>query len=160
MADIVRYERPAAPVMNPATGELVDLADPTDVLARQRADIREVESQLQEFKRLLDREIIDRMDADATWTLRVDGLKVEAPSPAPAEVFDAESLWNGLHSIARDVGLTEDAIHKAVTEERSYKVSKRGITALRKLGGEVARVIDRCSSYEQRDRRVRVSVDR
>lgn len=160
MTEIVKYERPAAPVMNPATGELVDLADPTDVLARQRADIREVESQLQEFKRILDREIIDRMDADATWTLRVDGLKVEAPSPAPAEEFDAEALWNGLHSIARDVPLSEAAIHAAVTEERTYKVSKRGVAALRKLGGQVAKVIDRCASEEVRDRRVRVSVDR
>lgn len=160
MSDIVPYVRPAAPLVAPHSGELIELDSPTDVLAAHLMDVRDLEGALRSHKQHITRELLDRMDREATWTVRAGGYKVTGKSPADEEVFDGESLWNGLHSIARDVGLSDEAILNAVTEERVYKVSKRGVSALRKLGGEVAKIIDRCSDHRPPDRRVSVSVDR
>lgn len=160
MTDLVPYQRPAAPLVHPASGELLDLNGATDYLAERLLEIRDLEAQLRHLKEALTSEVLHRMDGAATWTVEAGRYKVRGRSPDPEIVYDGEALWNGLHSIARDFGLDEQAIRNAITEERVFKVSKRGVNALRKLGGEVARIIDRCSSEETSRRYVSVSVVR
>lgn len=158
--DIVPYVRPTQPVIHPTTGEIVALDAPTDVLAEHILDVRDLEGALRSHKAAVTRELLNRMDTAATWTVKANRLKVAGVSPFE-EVYDGEALWNGLHSIARDVGLAPESIEAAITEERVYKVSKRGLNQLRKLGGEVAKIIDRCKTEQPRKyRRVTVSVDR
>jgi hypothetical protein len=97
------------------------------------------------------------MDEARQWTLTLpDGRKVTAPSPEPSEEFDGEALWNGLHSLARDCGLTQELIESVVTEERVYKVSRSGVNRLRKGGGEPARLLKRCVTEVPKRRYVSV----
>lgn len=145
-------------IAHPATGELIDLDGGTDYLAAYLSEIRELEGQLRELKRALSEEVLVRMDAEATWTVHAGKYKLTGRSPDPELVYDGEALFNGLHSIARDIGLSPDAINGAVHEERVYKVSKAGVNRLRKLGGQVVKVIDRCASEKPAERRVSVGV--
>lgn len=146
--------------MVPLTGEVVELTDPTDVLVRRRADAREIAQQLQEYTRVLDNEVIARMDAEKVWTVHADGLKATAPSNAPVEIIDAEGLWFALSDLVEAGELTTGAMLRAVSRTEEYRVSKRGLDALRKGGGALAQLIDRFITEERKDRRLRVEVDR
>ena len=160
MSEIVKYERPSTPVLNPSTGELIDLGSPTDVLVRARMDAKEMVSMLMEYQRALDREVVDRMDDECVWTVHADGLVASAQSSAPVEKIDAEGLYKDLWNLVPD-SLSSGAVDRAIELVPSYKISKRGLDALRKAGGVVLEVIERHTTRERPvDRRVTVKVDR
>ena len=139
------YVRPSIPIVNPATGEIVELDAPTDVLAGALEEIRDLEGRLRDLKSAIGREVMGRMDEARQWTLELpDGRKVSAPSPEPSVEFDGEALWNGLHSLARDCKLSDELIASVVTEERVYKVSRQGANRLLKGGGQPAKMVERC----------------
>ena len=142
-------------LFNPMTGEIVSLDAPTPDIARLIADIRELESRLREAKALAGREILNRMDKQASWTLRGDDWEVVGESPAAgvdkewngAALFDA---LKGLH----DQGLLEwTAVRAAIETEVSYKIKQAGISALRKSGwGDL---IDEFCTEVPRERRIK-----
>jgi hypothetical protein len=143
-------------LVNPSTGEVVELDGPTESLAEFLADMREHESLCREAKKLVTREVVSRMDKSATWTLHVAGLKLSAASPAPTEEFDGPELKEALHALVEEGVLSIEAVDAAVETVVSYKPRKAGINALRKLGGRVAEVIAEHCREVEKDRYVSV----
>lgn len=108
-------------VLNPVTGELVDLRSaPTEVLAEAIVDLATQHEEMAEFKRAIEATLIERLDADATWTLRVGDPKgnaqfeIKAPSPeAGATVYLADRLEGELQGLIDDERITPEAASKA-----------------------------------------------
>jgi hypothetical protein len=144
-------------VANPLTGTAVELADGTDALADMHDQLKEARSIIDEARNLLGDELVARMDRRGRWSLTHDGLTVSAPSPRPPIEYDAQALHTALIELAVSGTIDHGAVDDAVELEWTCKVKKRGVDALRKLGGAVAEAIDRCQvEAEAKPRRVSV----
>lgn len=151
--------RVSTSLANPATGEVVDLAAPDDALARCLEEVKALESELREYKAEVGRELLVRMDANASWTVKVaGGLRLESESPGLLE-YDAEALHAELLALIEAEKITRKAANEALGLTVEKKVKKRGVKALEKLGGEVAEAIARTASKKPAGAR-RVSVKR
>lgn len=144
----------------PLTGEALDLNGPDGDLAAAFDQVRDLERQLAEARRVIGDELIRRMDRAASWTLRVGDFKVSAPSPEPKIEFDVESLRAVLADLVAEGVISSEAAAGALRPEVTYKPSVRGINAVRKLGLEVAARLDGCAVEKPKDRRVRVEIER
>ena len=142
--------------ISPITGEVVALSAPSEDLGHLLADIREAEGQLREAKREINQELFLRFDRDAKWTHHLPGLKLSGPSPKPSEEFDGEELRGVLVSLVREGALTMEAVNAAVEVIPEYKVHKKGINALRALGGRVKADVDACATEVEPNRYVKV----
>lgn len=144
----------------PVTGEALDLTAPSPELARVLDDLRSFEQEIREAKQFISDELLARMDRDASWTLHVDGFKIEGDSPAPRAEWNIDALRATLADLLSDGRISEDAMDAALKVEIAYKPQARGLNALKKLGDDVEERIDACSTPVERQRRVRVSVAR
>jgi len=142
---------------NPLTGEALTLASDTADLARLVDDLRELKRVHDEHIKIVSREIVSRMDRAASWTYQAQGVKVTAPSPVPVEEFDGAALREALLDLADRDALTYVAVDAAVQAVVSYKPIKKGINALRKLGGEVGEVVNAHMRTVERERRITVT---
>lgn len=143
---------------NPVTGEVLHLGSPDVDLGRYLADLREFESVLREHKKMVQRELLSRMDRRAEWTAHLEGgLKLTGQSPKLQEDWDGAALKSALMSLVDEGVLAVEAVDAAVETEISFKVKKAGINRLRKLGGRVAETIDSLCMQHEPDRRVSVS---
>jgi molybdate-binding protein len=150
-------ERTDRAILIPGSGEVVSLDDSTDTLAGHRLWLKEMAEAMRAAARTIDDEILRRGDAEVTWTYRGGGLLVTMDGPG-RKVYDAEPLRGELLAlVARGVGITADAVDKAIKVETTYTAQANGIKALRKLGGEVADAIARHESDNPRPRQVRVA---
>jgi hypothetical protein len=86
-----------------------------------------------------------------------NGLKITGQSPAPVEEWDGLELRTALLDLHARDHIELAAVYAAVEAVTTWKVRKAGITALRKLGGEVAETVDRLCQRSERERRVSVS---
>ncbi len=144
-------------VANPLTGVAVELADGTDALADMHDQLKEARSIIDEARNLLGDELVARMDRRGRWSLTHDGLTVSAPSPKPPVEHDGKALLHELGELVVAGTIEWDAVNDTVEVVVTYKVKRRGVDALRKLGGEVAEAIDRCQvEAEPKPRRVSV----
>lgn len=147
-------------IVDPATGEVLDPHDATDEqLARWRLEVLDWESDARRAKALVDQVLLKRMDADATWTRHADGYKLTAPSPTPLIGYpDPEALY---FALAKVVGLSPDAVARAVEPVVTYTPRAAGIKALRALNRpDVNAIIDEHSVKDDRPRRVTVKKTR
>lgn len=142
-------------VLNPATGELVPLDSPTDVLAQYLAGVREFEDGLRSAKRQVADELLQRMDHEGTWTVHLPGITVEGDGPGRV-MYDAEELHRRLDDLVDHGHISAAARDKAVEVVTTYKAKAAGVKALHKLGDEVAEAIDACSHPSEKPRQVRV----
>lgn len=143
---------------DPLTAEVLTLDSESGDLARFLTNVRELESVLREHKRMVTRELLTRMDRSASWTMRVEGgLKITGQSPAPAESWDGAELRTALLELVDAGVLAVEAVDAAVETVVSYRPRKAGITALRKLGGDAAAVVERLCVVSEPERRVSVS---
>jgi hypothetical protein len=145
-------------LLDPKTGEQLTLDHPTEDLARYLDSVRSLEWELRTQKRLVTEELLARMDKSASWTMHLPGMKVTGQSPAPEESWNGAELREALLRLADEGVITAEAVDAAVETVVSYKPRKAGISALRKLGGPVAEVVDSLRRLDQRDRRVSVTV--
>lgn len=153
-AEIIAF-RPSE-LYDPVQGELVPIDAPSERLGRLLEDVRELESNLRVAKRHVSEELLRRMDARANWTLREGPFEISGQSPAPKVEYDAQRLLSVLRALADDGVIDPAAVEGAVKETVDYKPVVRGINALKKLGGQVAREIDACGQEVTRERRVQV----
>jgi hypothetical protein len=144
----------------PLTGEALDLNAPTGELAQAFDRIRDLERELKETRDQISRELIGRMDKRASWTLREDGFKVSAPSPAPKTEYDGYELHQVVQSLVAEGLIDGEAAEEAVEIRVEYRPRVRGVNALRKLGSDVADRVDLCAREVEPVRRVRVEMDR
>jgi hypothetical protein len=147
---------PTALVVVPITGEVLDLATtPTDQLAAAINLTRETEVDLRTFKRRVADELLDRMDREATWTVRLGGFEVSGDGPGRTDI-DGRRLYEELQGLVMEARITEHAAREAVKVETTYTAVKSKVNKLRKLGGEVAEAIARCEWPSSTPRQVRV----
>lgn len=145
-------------VTNPITGEVLELSAPTPDLAQFIADVRDAESMLGEAKRYVSAEIIARLDKGASRKQRLEnGLEISAPSPQPLEEFDAAGLHEALQQLAIEGVIYETVASEAVVPVIEYKVQRRVVNGLRKLGGRVEETINRFVTKVEKDRYVKVT---
>jgi len=149
-ADFVR-------LFDPQTGAELDLSLCSDAtLANLRDMIRDAEDEQRQAKRQIDGEVLARMDRNASWTLKVPGFELSAPSPAEKSEFDAPALHADLMAFVDDGLLSVEAVDAAVEQVLTYKPRVRGIEALRKRGGAIAEVIAKHEQKIEPTRRVTI----
>lgn len=145
----------------PYTGEALDLpalnytqlAEALDEAGRFEREA------LRGFKSIVREEVLNRMDEaaacgeDGAWTVRAEGgWKLEGDGPDKTG-YDVNLLRTKLE-VLRDAGkIKQEAIDKVIVPER-WKVAKRPLSQLLKLGGEVAEAIRECEHPERRYVRV------
>lgn len=144
-------------LVNPATGEQFDLDAPTETLGQFLVDVREFELLVREHKKVVQRELLARMDRQAKWTEHVAGLKLVGSSPAPSDEWDGAELRTTLLELVDAGVLSIEAVDAAVETRVTYHPKKGGVNALRKLGGQVAQVVDQLARPVEKERHVRVS---
>jgi hypothetical protein len=144
-------------VLNPTTGEILSLDRPTGELGRYLLEVREFEQVLREHKNLVTRELLARLDKDASWTLYEDGLKIVGQSPAPVKEWDGAELRSALLGLVDEGVLSIEAVDAAVETIVTYKPRKAGIGKLRKLGGRVKATVDELARESEPRRSVTVS---
>jgi hypothetical protein len=143
-------------LVNPTTGELITLDSPTDDLANFLADMREHESLCREAKKLVTREVVSRMDKQASWTVHAGGLKLSTSSPAPTEEFDGPMLHEALQVLVDQGVISVEALDAAVETVIKYEPRRKGINALRKLGGRAAEIVNAHATEVHKDRYIKV----
>lgn len=144
-------------LIEPNTGELVPLHEATDAhIAAVRDHLKDLRSRIEEANRVIDQELLGRMDQDRCWTIHAGGLTLTAPSPAPAFEWDAPGLYSDLEAMVADGELSERAFVAAVEEVVGYKVKHAGVQALLKGGGPVAEIVLAHRTEVEKPRRVSV----
>jgi hypothetical protein len=144
-------------VIDPSTGEVVDLDSPIDQLAACMDNIRELESRIREEKSKLTREFLERFDKQAEWSTVAGDFQVSAPSPKPREEFDGPGLHEALRVLVDDGTISVEALDAAVETVISYEPRRTGINKLRKLGGRAEKIIRAYTTETQPTRYVKVS---
>lgn len=147
-------------LIHPDTGRQIALSDATleelgdfcDALDEWRSRAHEAEAHAR-------REVLRRMDREAKWTLYSDGFKFVGKSPAPHVSYkEPEKLRSALLALAADGVITMQAVDDAVPEIRKVGVVPGRLSALRKLGGRVATVIESFTGERNpTDRSVRIA---
>jgi len=150
MTDVVRT------VTVRATGEIISLGAPTDILAEHVDQLKDMKSQIDEALGEVNLELLRRMDLEAKWTARVGPWTVRGDSPAPKVDYNGEQLYEDLYSLAARGDISYEALEAAVEQITGYKVKVAGVNALKKRGGKIAEVIEAAASTSERRRSVRV----
>lgn len=155
MSDLVT----TVPLLHPLTGEVLDLETaPLADVARFLDEIRQIEGQLRDLKKLVSDHVLAGMDRSASWTLRAGPYQLRSSSPARKAEYDAAGLHAALLALVDEGALDRSAVESAVTETVEYKASARGINALNKLGGIIADTITQYRSEVEKTRYVTVQV--
>lgn len=115
-------------VAHPATGEIIALDSPTDLLAAALLDSKDLVARAQSYSRAIKDELLRRMDYERTYTAHLRGLKVEGDGERAPD-YDGEKLWKGLAELVPEV-ISLGALENAVERSRTYKAKKRGISKL------------------------------
>ena len=141
-AELEQARRPDL-FVHPLTGEAVSLAEMTnDWLGGVLDDLRDHESRLREVKGDITTEVLRRMDQHAKWSVDAGIYQLKSSSPEPVEEWDALELREALLRLVDRGELAISAVDAAIEPVVTYKIRKAGITALRKLGGEVREIVN------------------
>lgn len=136
----------------PYSGEALELADMTfDQLAAVLDAARQFEQvDMRTFKGQVQEEVLRRMDANAlegvtgAWTVHVDDWTIQGDSPNKTE-YPVDAVKRVLKALVDEGKIGQPAMDTIIVPER-YKVAKRALEQLLKLGGEVA---ERIKAVEQ-----------
>lgn len=150
-------DRPLPLPPNPITGEVLDLRTAADVdLASWLDAVRGMEQAQRAAKKVVQDELLRRMDRNASYTIREGDFQITGDSPKPQVHYDVEPLAADLDELVRGGLLTEEARARVIVETVERKVSQREVNKLLNLGGPVAEAVERHRTEAPRDRRVRV----
>jgi hypothetical protein len=161
--EVVTGELAPAIAVVPYTGEAIVLADITDAQLAQAIDDARLfeQSRLRAFKRELQDEVLRRMDAAAAqgaqgaWTVRDGEWKLTGDSPDRTE-YDLDELRGVLQSLVHAGLISEDVVDEVIVPS-GWKVAKRPLAQLAKLGGVVKDAIKSCELPDTRPRKVTVT---
>jgi hypothetical protein len=143
-------------LLNPQTGELLELLKAGDGQLGDYLDaVRDWEAMARVAKGVVSAELHRRMDAGAKWTLSAGDFEIVGQSPDRVE-YDVGELRAVLRELLEKELISRDAALAAVKREVVFSVSKRGVNALRKIGGEVAKAIDAIGHEPATARRITI----
>lgn len=148
----------AVTLVNPATGQVLNLleADHAD-LGEYVEAVRDWEAMARVAKRVVSAELHRRMDRAAKWSLAGrGGLTIQGESPERVE-WDAAELRRLLRDLVAEELISEGAARAALKREVVFTPSKRGINALRKIGGDVKARIDAIAHEPGKPRSIKLS---
>lgn len=149
--------RPLPLPPNPVTGEVLDLATAPDAdLAAWLDAVKSMEQSQRSAKKVVQEELLRRMDRNASYTVREGVWEVTGDSPKPQVHYDVEPLAADLDELVLSGLLTEEARSRVIIETVERKVSQREANKLLNIGGPVAEAVARHRTESPRDRRVRV----
>lgn len=140
------------------TGEVVDpQALATDELARHVDDIREARRALADAERVLQDEVLTRMDRRGEWTATVGDYRLEASSPQAAVDYDESRLRAELEALVDEGLVDQAAANEAFRTVEAVRIMKGQVNRLAKLGGPVADRLAAARLPTTRPRRVKVT---
>lgn len=158
--ELVPAEPRLMQLVNPASGEALELTASEEDLAAAFDAARELEGRLKEYRSIISLELLRRMDAEAKWTVPAGRFKAVGESPGKVE-YDADKLLPVLAQLVKDGKITPGAAHDALERPKApLKVKMRGVNALLKLGGEVKTAIEACADPVTKPRSVSVKLER
>lgn len=128
---------------NPFTGVAIDLDADSETLARAIRELRDLDEERKQIVKDISHELLQRMDQDASWTLHFPGLDVSGDTPN-RKTYKSERLVKVLEALVTEGKISKEAAQAAVEVEVKYKVKKRGVDAIRKLGGEISKRLYGC----------------
>lgn len=159
--DLVVYEREElVGVLNPGTGEVIDLASADrEQIAGWYLAMLDWQANAAMAVRVAARAFAERSDKEATLSVVVDGRRVSVPGAADVFQLDHEQLRKALLALVADEKLTQQAADETCrplgvdcphcdgfVETGGYKTSLKALNNLRKQPG-LAAVIDACGEY-------------
>lgn len=165
MSDSTALEPAGGTAINPTTGEVLELAtaEPGDI-RDAILEAREAESQLREFKGDLTRELLRRMDLEATWTMPLpDGGKISGDGKGKVEyVTELEQLIANLKVLIEEGVISTEAANEAVEAEtdvrKLYKPRAGKLKKIKQLGARAKELIEACETpVPETARRVTIS---
>lgn len=161
--DLVRREPGTENVslVDPDSGEVVALADAPDTLiAAVLRQLKLAAEDLRDAQRGLGAVLIERMDAQASWTVGARGVKVSAPSPAAGAVtWDAELLHEILDGLVNESTLTRDAALRACSTRIEFVTHVSGIKAIEKVPGVAEKIARARREAEPKPRTITVKLE-
>lgn len=106
-------------VLDWAIGEKVELATASSVrLAEVIEHGRAVQTSLKDVEQAVSDELVSRLDKDVSWTYRVDGLKISAPSPEKGtEDFPLDALENCLMALIENGVISAEGAAGAIKRQ-------------------------------------------
>lgn len=138
----------------PATGEIVSLSAPTDVLAGAAAQMRELENELARVRSVVNDELTRRLDHENLRSADVGDYTITVDAPGGVD-WDVNKLEDELSRLV-ELGVISDA-----AMERALPAKRR--VALRELKKLIPAVeddyredIEACSTPSNRVRRVKI----
>jgi hypothetical protein len=152
MTELVATSLIPAPghLLDPQTGELIELAEAEDDrVAEILARLKDLEAQLKQASEEVKGEVIRRMDKAARWTLEAGEWRLKSSSPGVVD-YDQKLLKAELNGLVSKGVIDSTAVGRAFTTRMTESVSKSGVNALLKLGGEVKDAIERCQRPARR----------
>ncbi len=143
-------------IVNPATGQAIDLNATTDVVAGALDDVRALEGRLRDYKSELTKELLRRMDYARTWAAHLRGFgKVSGDAPRAPD-YDGKILRSRLMALVPEV-LSKEAVDEAVELVMEHKVKKVGVNNLLKVPDErVADALVAAAVQNTKPRAVRI----
>lgn len=137
-------------VVNPATGEALDLAALDDEGLVQRIhEVRRLQQLLRELTDELSGEVLRRMDMDARYSGQVGEFVVRGDGPGQVE-YDPDGLRKALRPFVIDGVISQAAVDSAVAEKTVLKVNANGVKALLKRGDDVSAAVEACGQPKKR----------
>jgi hypothetical protein len=147
----------AVVLVNPRTGEVLGLLEADDgELGEYIEAVRDWEHMAKVAKRVVSAELHRRMDSEARWTMHAGPLTIQGESPDRVE-WDAAELRPLLRALVAEELISADAAQAALKREVVFTVSKRGVNALRKIGGAVKARIDAIGHEPGKPRAIKLS---
>lgn len=145
-------------VINPATGELLDLvpATPLERLAEARDAVKTRVSELYEIAHLLDEEIARRADHEGTGTLHAAGYTLTVPKPTKT-AWDAHELGLALEALVNEGRISRGKAQRALETVVTFKPVAKELNQLLAHADQVVREsVEVCQRVVEQDRRVTV----
>jgi hypothetical protein len=147
-------------VLNPLTGELVDLAAATTTdLAIERDEVRTARDAISTWAKAIDQELTDRLDREAKRSATVGGYKLTVTAPTVRQT-DEIGLRAALLKLVDDGVLSDAAVDAAVEVVEVVKARRSGINALHKHANDRVRQVAGDYDQEVPNQSRRVTVNR
>lgn len=106
-------------LMHPVTGEVIDLRHASLAqIAEMAVETQDIGARLRDFQQELNDALLDHLDQNAMWTMRVGDIEITAKSPsAGTTVYPSGDLERELTALVERGTITLDAAGKALKRQ-------------------------------------------
>lgn len=138
----------------PATGEIVNLSAPTDILAEAAARMRELETELARVRGVVSEELTRRLDHENLRSAEVGDYTITVDAPGGLD-WDTDELLQELDRLVELDVISGDALERVLPAKRRVAVRELK-KLLPTLDPDYRTDLEACSSPSSRVRRVKI----